>query len=187
MIFVIKLILHEGRRSPAIIWLSLKVSSICSSEISQNVHNLWNLSCQPFKSRKHRGYRGNFLAIWNFYVFSLILKFGSYEYCLSKGTRKGTNMFDGPENLRKFHRRKRHIACSKDPNFLCHKTLRNGIELRQDLYHSMRKLSNLSPFGNLSHGVFSSVDLFFRRRRPMNITGAVARNLRFHHIKTVLC
>ena len=78
-------------------------------------------------------------------------------------------MFDGPENLRKFHRRKRHISCSKDP------------------YRSMRKLSNLSPFGNLSHGVFSLIDLFFRRRRPMNITGAVARNLRFHHIKTVLC
>ena len=96
-------------------------------------------------------------------------------------------MFDGPENLGKFHRRKRHISCSKDPNFLCHKTSRNGIELRQDLYRSMLKLSNLSPFGNLSHGVFYSIDLFFRRRRPMNITGAVARNLRFHHIKTVLC
>ena len=33
---------------------------------------------------------------------------------------------------------------------------------------------DLSPFGNLSRGVFFSVDLFFRRGRPMNITGAVA-------------
>ena len=51
---------------------------------------------------------------------------------------------------------------------------------------SMRKLSNLSPFGNLSHGVFSSVDLFFRGRGPINITGAVFGNPRFHSIKTVL-
>ena len=52
---------------------------------------------------------------------------------------------------------------SKDPYFLCRKTLRNGIEIRQDRYLSMRRLSNLSPFGNLSHGVFFSVDHFFRR------------------------
>ena len=51
---------------------------------------------------------------------------------------------------------------------------------------SMRKLSNLSPFGNLSHGVFSSVDLFFRGKMPMNITRAVTGNSRFHDIKTVL-
>ena len=38
----------------------------------------------------------------------------------------------------------------------------------------MRTLSNLSPFGNLSHSVFSSVDLFLRRRSPMNTTGSVA-------------
>ena len=49
----------------------------------------------------------------------------------------------------------------------------------------MSRLSNQSPFGNLSHGVFSSVDLFFRRRRPMNITGVVSGNPRLHHIKTV--
>ena len=52
---------------------------------------------------------------------------------------------------------------------------------------SMRKLSNLSPFGNLSHGVFFSVDLLFRRRRPMNITSTIPGNPSFHHIKTVLC
>ena len=51
---------------------------------------------------------------------------------------------------------------------------------------SMRKLSDLSPFGNLSHGVFSSVGLFFRGRAPMNITRAVTGNPRFHDIKTVL-
>ena len=41
------------------------------------------------------------------------------------------------------------------------------IELRQCLYLSVRKLSNLLlhlfPFGSLFHGVFFSVDLFFRR------------------------
>ena len=90
----------------------------------------------------------------------------SYEFFLSKGTRKGTNMFNGPANLTKFHLRKRNKSCSKDPYFLCRKTLRNGIELRQDLHLSMRKLSSLSPFGNLSCCVLFSVDLFFRRIEP---------------------
>ena len=31
------------------------------------------------------------------------------------------------------------------PIFCCHKTQGNEIELRQELYLSMRKLSNLSP------------------------------------------
>ena len=52
-----------------------------------------------------------------------------------------------------FHRRKSDESRSKDPYFLCRKTFRNGLELRQDLYLSMRKLSNLSRIGNLSHGV----------------------------------
>ena len=42
----------------------------------------------------------------------------------------------------------------------------------------------MSPFSNLSYGVFSSVDLFLRRRSPMNTTGSVAGNPKFHHIKT---
>ena len=54
----------------------------------------------------------------------------SYELFLSTGTRKGTNIFNSPTNLRKFHLRKRHKSGSKDPYFLCRKTLRNGIELR---------------------------------------------------------
>ena len=37
MIFVIKLRLHEGRRSPAIIWLCLWFSTICFREISSKV------------------------------------------------------------------------------------------------------------------------------------------------------
>ena len=95
-------------------------------------------------------------------------------------------MFNGLANLWKFQRWKRDQSCSKDPYFLCCKTLRNGLRLRQDLYLSMRKLSKLSPISNLSHGVFFSVDLFFRRRRPMNITGAVAGNPRFRYRKTAL-
>ena len=42
----------------------------------------------------------------------------------------------------------------------CHKTLGNRIELRQDRYLSMRRLSTLSPFRNLSHGVFFLVTSF---------------------------
>ena len=72
-------------------------------------------------------------------------------------------MCNGPANLRKFHRRKSDKFYSNDPYFRCRKTLRNGIEIRQDRYLSKRGLSNLPPFGSLSHGVFFSVDLFFRR------------------------
>ena len=61
-----------------------------------------------------------------------------------------------------------------------------GIELRYDRYPNMRSLSNQSPSSNLFEGVLFSVDLFFGRRRLMNITGAVAENPRFRHIKTVL-
>lgn len=61
------------------------------------------------------------------------------------------------------------------------------MERRQDLYLSIRKLSNLSPFGNLFHSVFFSVDLIFRRKRLTNITRAVAGNPRFHLVKTVFC
>ena len=46
----------------------------------------------------------------------------------------------------------------------------------------MRRLSNLSPFSNLS-GVFFSVDLFFRRRKPINITCVVAGNVDFITLK----
>ena len=96
-------------------------------------------------------------------------------------------MFNGPVNLRKFHRRKRDKSCTKYPYFLCHKTTRNGIEPRQDLYLrcvNIRICRDLSPLGNLSQGVFFSVDLFFRRRAPINITGTIAGNPRIHHIKT---
>ena len=126
-----------------------------------------------------------------FCVFFVYLKFGHVNFVYQSGTRKGTNIFfNGPANLRKFHRRKRDKSCSKDFYFLRRKTLRKGKDLRQVLHLSMRKLSNLSrsvAFDSFSHDVFLSIDLIIRCRRPINITGAVARNPRFHHIKTVLC
>ena len=111
-----------------------------------------------------------------------------HKYFLSTGTRKSTNMFNGLANLWKFHRREREKYHSKDSYFLCRKIFRNGIELPQDLYLSMRKLSNRSPFCNLSHRVFFSVCLFlFWHRNPINFIGAFAGNPRFYHIKTVWC
>ena len=116
-------------------------------------------------------------------VFFFYLKFGLMNFFLSTGTRK-------VQQILEFHPRKSDKYCSKDLYFLGSKTVRNGIELRQDLHLSMRKLSNLSrsvAFWQSFPRCFFSVDLFFRRRRPMGITGAVAGNLRFQHIKTVLC
>ena len=185
MVFVIKVRLHEGRRSSAIIWLCLWFSSICSSEISQNFHNLWKLSCVHLKAEKNRGYEGSFHAIWNFVFSSSISNLVMIFFI--KGTRKGTNMFNGTVNLRKFHRMKPDKSYSKDLYFLCCKTLLSGYRTSSRSCLSMRWISNLSPFGNLSHDVFFSLDLFFRGWRPVNITGAVTGNPRFHQIQTVLC
>ena len=136
--------------------------------------------------RKKRDYKGSFLAICNF-VFSFSISNLVLEFFPSTGTKKrGTDMFNDPANLREIPLgRKLDKSYSKDPYSIFRKTFRNGIELHQDRYLSMRRLSNQSPFDNLSHGVFFSVDLFLRRRRPMNITSVVAGNPRFHHIKTV--
>ena len=80
-------------------------------------------------------------------------------------------MLNGPANLSKIHGRKRDKSYSTDPYLPCRQILSDGIELHQDRYLSMRKLST---FGNLPYGVFFSVDLFFRCRGPMNFMGAVA-------------
>ena len=61
---------------------------------------------------------------------------------LLTGIRKDTNMLNGPANLRKFHWRKCDKFYLKDPYFLCHKTLHNGIEICQDWYPSMCRLLN---------------------------------------------
>ena len=42
----------------------------------------------------------------------------SYEFLLSTGTGEGTNMFNGPANLKRFHLKKRDQSSSKDPHFL---------------------------------------------------------------------
>ena len=76
--------------------------------------------------------------------FLLYLKFGPVNF-LKTGSRKDRNVFNDLANLRIFHRRKRNKYCSKDPYFVCCKTLHNGIEVRQDLYLSVRTLSKLSP------------------------------------------
>ena len=148
----------------------LKIFTIC--EICPADH---------LKAEKIRGYKGSFLAICNFGDFFPLSQIWSYEFLFPTGTKKGTSMFNGTANLKKFHRRKRDKSYSKDPCCLCRKTL------RQDRYLSMRRLSNRPAFCNLSLCVFFSVDLFFGRRRPMNITNAVAGNPRFHHIETFLC
>ena len=57
---------------------------------------------------------GSFLAICNF-VFSSFISNWVLWIFLSTGTRKDTNMLNGPANLRKFHRRKRDKFYSKDP------------------------------------------------------------------------
>ena len=46
------------------------------------------------------------------------------------------------QQILKFYWRKRNKSYSKDPYFLCHKTIWNGIEFCQVQYLSMQRLSN---------------------------------------------
>ena len=107
-------------------------------------------STLPIESSGRQGRRHFIMILTVLSLFTLSLRSflplsqtWLYAFFLSSGTRKGTDMLNGPANLRKFHRRKRDKSCLKVPYFLCRKALRNGLELRQDLYLSMCKLSTL--------------------------------------------
>ena len=78
--FIIRLRLHKGRPSPAIICLCLWFSSICFSEIFQNFHNLWKLSSQTFKSLQKWWLQMQFPCYLQFYVFFLHLIFGLMNF-----------------------------------------------------------------------------------------------------------
>ena len=68
-------------------------------------------------------------SLFTILCFLLYLKFGPMNF-LKTGRRKDRNMFNNQTNLKIFHQRKRNKSCSKDPYFLCRKTLHNGIEVR---------------------------------------------------------
>ena len=146
MVFVIKLRLHEGKASDNLALPLILIFFNLLSWISQNCHNLW----------KRMGVSRQFPHYLQFCVFFLSLKFGIINLCYQQALERA-QMFKGLANLGKFHRRKRDKSYSKDPYFLCRKTLLNGIGLR---CLSTRRLSNLAPFGNLSRGVFFSFYLF---------------------------
>ena len=78
--FVIKRRLHEGRRSPAIIWLHLWFSPICLCEISKNFLSLWKLSCPSLKSRKKIGVTKTVSSLFAICVFFLYLKFELMDF-----------------------------------------------------------------------------------------------------------
>ena len=91
---------------------------------------------------------------------------GSIGFLLNVGARARARKFlCFSRSLIAINRALSKFRTMEYPYFLCRKTLRNGIELRQDRYLSMLRLSNQSPFYNRSHGVLFSVDRFFRRRR----------------------
>ena len=117
MIFVFKPRLHEGRRSPAIIWLCLWFSSICFGEISQNFHSFVKIFLLIIYEPKKIGVTEVVSSLFAILCFLSLSQIWSYSF-LSTGIRKGTNMFNGPKNLRKFHPRKRDKSYSKDPYFL---------------------------------------------------------------------
>ena len=100
-----------------------------------------NCPADHLKAKKKWAKKCNFLAICGF-VFSFSISNLVIWIFLCTGTRKDTNMLNGPANLRKFHWRKCDKFYLKDPYFLCRKTLCNRMEICQDWYLSMRRLLN---------------------------------------------
>ena len=132
MVFVIKLRLHEGKASDNLALPLILIFFNLLQGISQNCHNLW----------KRMGVSRQFRLYLQFCVFFLSLKFGIINLCYQQALERA-QMFKGLANLGKFHRRKRDKSYSKDPYFLCRKTLLNGIGLR---CLSTRRLSNPAIF-----------------------------------------
>ena len=113
----------KAPRRGALASVNLALPLIFSICFSQNFHNyLQRLSCRTFKSLQ-KGVTKAVSSLFAILCFLRLSQIWPDEYFLSTGTRKGTKMFNGPANLRKFHRRKRNKSCSKDRYFLCHKTL----------------------------------------------------------------
>ena len=137
MIFVVKLRLQEGRRSPVIIWLWF--SSICFSEISQKFSQFGKFVLPIIWKPKNIGVTEAVSSLFAILWCLPPSPIWSYEFILSTCTRKGTNMFNGPENHRKCQQRQRDKFFSKIPIFFVAK---HNVVV--DLYLSMRKLSNLS-------------------------------------------
>ena len=160
MTFVIKLTLHEEGRSPAIFWFCLWFSSICFDEISQNHHN-----CPVYHLKaKREGLHGRFSRYLQFCVFFLYLKFGLkqffyfiffYQQTLGRAQIRLT-----VQQILENSTEGKVTNLTRKILFFCHQTIFFRIELRQDRYLSIRRLSNLSPFRDLSHGVFFSVTSF---------------------------
>ena len=125
LIFVMKLRLHVGRCSPMIILLCNLLR--------------WNLSkCSKFvkfvlpiiKKSEKGEVKKAVSSLFAILCYLPLSQIWSYELFLSTGAREGTNMFNGPTNVWKFHLWKRDKSCPKDPYFVCRKTLWNWKELR---------------------------------------------------------
>ena len=112
-----------------------------------------NCPADHLKAKKKWAKKYNFLAICGF-VFSFSISNLVIWIFLCTGTRKDTNMLNGPANLRKFHWRKHDKFYSKDLYFLCCKTLLNGIEICQDSYLSMCRLLNHGSYVLIWHVYF---------------------------------
>ena len=115
MIFVVKLRFHEERRSPVIIWLWF--SSVCFGKFPKIFKICENCPTDHFKAEKI-GVKEAISSLFAILCFLPLSQIWSYEFLLSTGTGEGTNMFNGPTNLKRFHLKKRDQSSSKDPHFL---------------------------------------------------------------------
>ena len=115
MIFVVKLRFHEERRSPVIIWLWF--SSVCFGKFPKILKICENFPTDHLKAEKI-GVKEAISSLFATLCFLPLPQIWSYEFLLSTGTGEGTNMFNGPANLKRFHLKERDQSSSKDPHFL---------------------------------------------------------------------
>ena len=120
---------------------SLKIFTVCE-----------NCPANHLKAKKkNRSYKGCFLAICSFVYSSSISNLVLWIFLLT-GVRKDTNMLNGLANLA--NSTEGNARNSIDPYFLCRQKLWNGIEICQDRYMSMRRLSNRGPRVFVCHVCF---------------------------------
>ena len=87
MTFVFKPRLHEGRRSPAIIWLCLWFSSICFGEISQNVHSFVKIVLLIISKPKKTGVIKAVSSLFSILCFLSLSQIWSYDFSSQQAGR----------------------------------------------------------------------------------------------------
>ena len=129
MTFVFKPRLHEGRRSPAIIWLCLWFSSICFGEISQNVHSFVKIVLPIISKPKKTGVIKAVSSLFSILCFLSPSQIWSYDFSYQQALGRPLICLRVQQILGNSTEGNRSILFERSL-FSLSKLLRDGAELR---------------------------------------------------------